>query len=136
MRRANYVLLVGLVVSGCAQTIGRGCAEMGGARIKANEEVAQQLCNVYAETLRLYRKNTGHYPLSFTQLYDEGYLSPSDPYNRLILQAHPAQGYYYSYHYVDDNHFILEAGPAEKGVTGNQIFTVDESGVTTGSESQ
>ncbi len=87
------------------------------------------LCRVYARTLKLYKKENQNYPASFKELDNKGYLSPSDPYNRLIFQAKSAQGYYYRYSYVDENHFILEANPAQQGVTGIRTFRADETGV-------
>ena len=100
-----------------------------GGRIKANEDVTLKLCGVYARTLEVYKERNQNYPASFRELDNKGYLSSSDPYNRLILQSKPAQGYYYSYYYINKNHFILEAKPAQQGVTGIRTFRVDETGV-------
>ncbi len=98
-------------------------------RIKANEDVAYRLCKVYARTFEVYKERNQNYPTSFKELDNKGYLSPSDPYNRLILQSKPAQSYYYRYSYIDENHFILKAEPAQQGVTGIKTFRVDETGV-------
>lgn len=98
-------------------------------RIKANEDAAYQLCEVYAKTFEVYKQRNQSYPAGFKDLDDKGYLSPSDPYNRLILRSKPAQGYYYNYSYINANHFILEAKPAQQGVTGIKTFRVDETGV-------
>jgi type II secretory pathway pseudopilin PulG len=125
MKKIFCLFILGLLLSGC----GEFKSGMSKARIEANEEVAQHLCKVYADTIEAYRRSNQRYPTSFQELNEGGYLSPSDPYNRLILQSKPAQGYYYKYYYIDENHFILEVKPAEKDVTGGRTFKVNENGV-------
>jgi hypothetical protein len=124
MRRILCFLFLAIIVSGCSD-FKKGMSE---GRIKANEGLTQVICKTYAEKLNLYREHNKRFPYSFKELDDKGYFSPSDPAKRLILQSMPAQGYYFGYFYIDDNHFTLKAIPADKGVTGNNTFIIDETG--------
>ncbi|MFH0918306.1 MAG: membrane lipoprotein lipid attachment site-containing protein [Candidatus Omnitrophota bacterium] len=121
MKKIFYFLFLVIIVSGCGEFKG----EMSQARIKSNEEVTQKLCKIFAETLDFYKESNQRFPLSLKQLGNEGYLSPN-PYNRLVLLGMPVQGYRYVYTYLDDNRYTLEASPANKGVTGNNTFRIDE----------
>ncbi len=125
MKKLLCLLTLVILVGGCGE-FKQGVSE---ARIKANQEVAQRLCKVYAQTIEAFKEEELNYPISFKELNTKGYLSPSDPYNRLILESKPAQGYLYHYSYIDGNHFILEAKPAQPGVTGNKTFIVNETGI-------
>lgn len=125
LKKLFCLFILVLLVSGCDE-FKSGFSK---GRIDADEGAAQHLCKIYADTIEAYKRGNQRYPASFQELNEAGYLSSSDPYNRLILQSKPAQGYYYNYYYVDANHFILEAKPAEEGVTGSKIFKVNETGV-------
>jgi len=124
MKKIFCFFLLAIIASGCGESKGQGLE----AKIKANEEAAQKLCQVYADTLNLYQESNQRFPLSFKQLGNEGYLSSSNSYDRLILLSLPVQGYSYRYAYIDDNHFILEASPAHRGVTGNHTFRINAAG--------
>ncbi len=119
MKKLFCLLVLAIFVCGCA---------VSESRIKTNEKIAQQLCMVYAKALNSYKKNNQQFPHTLQQLSDKGYLLVHSGHNWLILHSKPVQGYTYTYTYVDNNHFILEAKPVVKRATGNAEFKINETG--------
>ena len=52
-----------------------------------------------------------------------------------VLGAGTKQGYQFTYTFVDEDHFSVNADPQTPGQTGNRYFYIDEEGIIHGSTS-
>ena len=128
MKKIHYLLVLVIWITGCDEIATGFMRGMLEGRISANEETAQVFCGIYARAISAFRDTEGRYPFNFQELSEINYISSKSPHHRLVLRSKPAQGYVYSYHYIDADHFILEAKPAKMGITGHRVFRVDEKG--------
>ncbi len=99
-------------------------------RLNANESVAKNNIRLLRDAVESYRmtQQSSAYPSSFADL-----MSAAPPYiDSVLLSATSApgkQGYYYTYTLVGSQQFTLYANPSSPGVTGNNIFFVNESSI-------
>jgi prepilin-type N-terminal cleavage/methylation domain-containing protein len=97
------------------------------ARQNANELAAVAGCKTIVTACQnFYANSFPHtYPLVLTDL-----ISPVSipPYIDSVLASGTKQGYVYTYEFVDEESFKLNADPSSSGKTGTRHFFADESG--------
>lgn len=98
------------------------------ARLSANEGAAEGTMRTFVTAIENFRsdQNPPSYPANLAALN-----AAVPPYVDSVLGSDPAtkQGYTYTYAQVNVNQYTLNANPVTPGVTGNNGYFVDESGV-------
>ncbi len=98
------------------------------ARLSANEGAAEGTTRTLITAIENYRsdQNPPTYPPNLAALN-----AAAPPYVDNVLGQDPAtkQGYTYIYAFVNAAQYTLNSNPANPGVTGNNFYFVDESGV-------
>jgi len=98
------------------------------ARLSANEGAAEGTMRTLVTAIENFRsdQNPPAYPASLAALN-----AATPPYVDSVLGQDPAtkQGYQYTYVQTNDNQYTLNAAPVTEGITGNNYYFVDESGV-------
>lgn len=97
-------------------------------RLNANENVAKNNIRLLRDAIESYRmiQPSSTYPSSFTDL-----LNDAPPYvDSALLTATSAStsknGYYFTYTLVGGQQYTLYANPTSPGITGNNVFFVNE----------
>ena len=100
------------------------------ARINSNEAAAvANLRSLYNVLQLYYMSNDNEYPSVLSSLIppssNPGYIDPE-------LANGSKLGYLYSYNYIDEDSFYINANPRSPGKTGKRYFYIDEIGVVLG----
>ncbi len=99
-------------------------------RLNANENVAKNNIRLLRDAIESYRmiQSSSTYPASFTDLINQA--PPYVDSNLLSATSAPGRnGYYFTYTLVGSQQYTLYANPSSPGVTGNNIFFVNENSI-------
>lgn len=97
------------------------------AKIKANELIAQTNCYTINKASQDYYTENSRYPFFLSELAYKGAINErlAGANDRFLA----VNGYYYIYQFKDKDHYDLEALPKKPGITGKNIYQIDETGV-------